>query len=141
MENASKALIIAGAILISILIIAIGMYVYTKSQSTVVMGGELMSKQEIEAFNNTWTAYEGTLTGAQVKGLINDLIANYKVYVDEPTKVPEYVGPGATGTDYVSKLNNAFKTIKPKASYTVSLTFDSGTSLVHTITVEAVPTT
>ena len=29
MENASKALIIAGAILISILIIAIGMYIYT----------------------------------------------------------------------------------------------------------------
>ena len=35
MENASKALIIAGAILISILIIAIGMYIYSNSQSSI----------------------------------------------------------------------------------------------------------
>ena len=35
MENASKALIIAGAILISILIIAIGMYIYTNSESSI----------------------------------------------------------------------------------------------------------
>ena len=35
MENASKALIIAGAILLSILIIAIGMFIYNSASSTI----------------------------------------------------------------------------------------------------------
>ena len=35
MENASKALIIAGAILISILIIGLGVFIYQQAQSTV----------------------------------------------------------------------------------------------------------
>ena len=35
MENASKALIIAGAILLSILIIAIGMYIYNSSTNSI----------------------------------------------------------------------------------------------------------
>ena len=35
MENASKALLIAGAILICILLIAIGMYIYNSANSTV----------------------------------------------------------------------------------------------------------
>ena len=34
MENASKALIIAGSILLSILIIALGMYIFSTSSST-----------------------------------------------------------------------------------------------------------
>ena len=35
MENASKALLIAGAILICILLIAIGMYIYNSAQGTI----------------------------------------------------------------------------------------------------------
>ena len=35
MENASKALIIAGAILISILLIAVSVYIYNASQDTI----------------------------------------------------------------------------------------------------------
>ena len=59
MENASKALIIAGAILISILIIAIGMYIYTNSQASITNATSQMSTQEKAAFNQTWTTYEG----------------------------------------------------------------------------------
>ena len=50
MENASKALIIAGAILLSILIITIGLYVYSNAKSTIDNSLTSMSKSEKDAF-------------------------------------------------------------------------------------------
>ena len=63
MENASKALIIAGAILLSILIIAIGMYIYTSSHNSISEAGSQISEQEKTSFNQQWNTvlafYEG----------------------------------------------------------------------------------
>ena len=50
MENASKALLIAGAILLCILIIAIGMFIYNSAQGTIVSSMNSLSTQEVEAF-------------------------------------------------------------------------------------------
>ena len=47
MENASKALLIAGAILLAILIIAIGMFIYNSAQSTINNSMQSMSTQEV----------------------------------------------------------------------------------------------
>lgn len=88
MENASKALIIAGAILLSILIIAIGMYIYSSAQAQVNNSLTTMSTSEIEGFNSTFTSYEGVQTGSQVKALVNRLISNANTYKEEPAKIP-----------------------------------------------------
>ena len=88
MENASKALLIAGAILLSILIIAIGMYIYNSASSTITSSVGSMSTQEKDAFNNQFTAYEGAQTGSKVKALIGVLIANSNTYMDEVAKIP-----------------------------------------------------
>ena len=88
MENASKALIIAGAILLSILIIAIGMFIYTSSQSTISDSLTQMNTQEIEAFNSQFTIYGGQQTGAKVKTMVGTLIANANTYKEEPAKLP-----------------------------------------------------
>lgn len=89
MENASKALIIAGAILLSILIIAIGMFIYTSSQSTINDSLTQMNTQEIEAFNSQFTVYGGAQTGAKLKSMCGTLIANANTYASEPAKLPE----------------------------------------------------
>lgn len=91
MENASKALIIAGAILLSILIIAIGMFIYTSSQSTINDSLTQMSTQEIEAFNSQFTIYGGKQTGSKLKSLMGTLIANANTYRDEPAKLPQVI--------------------------------------------------
>ncbi|MCR5185982.1 MAG: hypothetical protein K6D97_02555 [Clostridia bacterium] len=88
MENASKALIIAGAILLSILIIAIGMYIYSSAQAQVENSITNMSTSEIEGFNSTFTSYQGEQTGSQVKALLNRLVANANTYAEEPAKIP-----------------------------------------------------
>ena len=75
MENASKALIIAGAILLSILIVSLGIMVYQGAKETV--GSSNLNKQEIESFNSQWESYEGNKqTASQVRAMVQAVIAN-----------------------------------------------------------------
>ena len=74
MENASKALIIAGAILLSILIIALGVFVFNQAKSA--LGNTGLSDQEVAAFNSKFDSYEGKQKGSSVKALIN-AVRNY----------------------------------------------------------------
>ena len=75
MENASKALIIAGAILLSILIITLGIAVF--GQASGVVNNNAMSEVEVTTFNTKFTQYEGTtVRGAQVNALLNQIVQN-----------------------------------------------------------------
>lgn len=71
MENASKALIIAGAILLSILLISLGIFIFNQAQDTVSNSG--MSQAEVTSFNNKFLKYEGIQKGSVVKSLINEI--------------------------------------------------------------------
>lgn len=74
MENASKALIIAGSILISILIITIGIAIYRQGSS--VIKGDQMSQAEIQTFNARFTQYAGTrVKGSEVRSLVEAVSA------------------------------------------------------------------
>lgn len=74
MENASKALIIAGAILLSILIIGLGMFIY--QQAAGAMEGVNMNAQEVQAYNSQFIQYEGQRNGSSVRALC-DLVRNH----------------------------------------------------------------
>ena len=75
MENASKALIIAGAILISILIIGLGVFIYQQAQSTVSKAN--LNSQEAQAQNQQFENYFGDKVSAQeVKQLCTTVRSN-----------------------------------------------------------------
>ncbi len=75
MENASKALIIAGAILLAILLISLGIFIFSQAQDIVTNSG--MTQAEVSAFNSKFTKYEGnTIKGSTVRTMIQDVIAN-----------------------------------------------------------------
>ena len=76
MENASKALLIAGAILIAILLIAIGMKVFNSASGVVNSAGSNMSSQEKTMFNKQWDQYSGKQSGSVIKQLKTDVEAN-----------------------------------------------------------------
>lgn len=76
MENASKALIIAGAILIAILLISIGIILVNSGKDITETGTAGMNSQKIQTFNSKFTAYEGTKTGAEVRSLISAVQAS-----------------------------------------------------------------
>ena len=86
MENASKALIIAGAILLAILIISLGIMIY--NQAAGVVEKNAMNEVEISTFNQKFTQYEGTnVKGPQVNALLNQVIQNNVSTQDDKSKL------------------------------------------------------
>lgn len=74
MENASKALIIAGAILLAILIISLGIMIYSQASNAINNGG--MSDAEVTAFNQKFTKYQGHQKGSTVRTLVQEVMSN-----------------------------------------------------------------
>lgn len=86
MENASKALIIAGAILLAILIISLGILIFNQAKG--VMDNNAMSKVETMQFNENFLQYEGTkVRGATVKTMISYVLSNNMSQDDADRKV------------------------------------------------------
>ena len=118
MENASKALIIAGAILLAILIIALGVYIFNQARSATNMDD--LSNQQVEAHNSTFQNYEGTINGTQAKALI-DAIRNNNQRM--PTLGQITVdGVSDTGLKDNAKLATEKNTYQPTSQYEVSIT-------------------
>lgn len=76
MENATKALLIAAAVLVAILIISLGLVVFNMAAETVNNNSSL-SAQEIQAFNDQFTQYEGdNVRGTRVNSLLKTALNN-----------------------------------------------------------------
>ena len=101
MENASKALIIAGAILLSILIIALGVFVFNQAKSAV--GNTGLSDQEVAAFNSKFDSYEGNQKGSSVKALINT-VRNYNKSAESGEIIN--ILPGTAPTNVTDQLTD-----------------------------------
>ena len=71
MENASKALIIAGAILISILLISIGIILINSGRDVTEAGTAGMQSQKIQAFNAQFTQYQGKKRISELSNFIS----------------------------------------------------------------------
>ena len=122
MENASKALIIAGAILLAILLISLGIYVFTGAQDTVQNSG--LESQEASTFNSALVKYEGSNKSASdVRSVKNEVIAaNRKLNAESMTAI---------------KINNAnasqFDTsalVDSKKQYKIKLDYNETTGYV-----------
>ena len=131
MENASKALIIAGAILLAILIISLGILIFSQAQDTV--GSINMSEQEIMAFNNKFTPYEGSnKRGSEVNALIQAVRANNQSASDEGAT--EKIITITHGSDVTTAADGTVTgRVTTGGTFTVAITYVNG--LVHTITI------
>ena len=132
MENASKALIIAGAILLSILIISLGLMVYNNSKNTV--NNASLDEQEIGVFNSKWESYLGTgKTASEVQTMISAMIASNAAESKKGTG--RYVSLTPNSTKAVTKAVTAMPSISytnlsTSKTYTVSIGVDTATGLV-----------
>ena len=57
MENATKALIIAGAVLISILLISVGIMVFNAANDPINQAQSSSEQQAVQMFNEAFTPY------------------------------------------------------------------------------------
>ena len=111
MENASKALIIAGAILISILLISVGIIIMNAINNPVQQGKNSADSQAIEMFNAKFTSYAGKQKGSVLKGLTS--IVNASNAGDSNHQVAIYCPTGITS---LANLN-------PNTEYTVNVLY------------------
>ena len=87
MENASKALLIAGAILIAILLIGIGMLVFNGIGGITDQSQQQVDAMEIQMFNSRFSQYAGeNISGSNVKALLNAVDANNKTYAGDASR-------------------------------------------------------
>lgn len=108
-NNSSRALIIAGAILVSVLIISIGLYI-VGSVNTELAESE-MSQVEINIFNQGYLLYEGVQQGKRVK----QVLIKAAMYNEELTNKNGY-GDFAVLSDYGFGIRGSAKDILNQAA-------------------------
>ena len=137
MENASKALIIAGAILLAILIISLGIGIFNQAQDTIGSGG--MSKAEISTFNANFTKYEGIRKGSDVKAMIQEVnSSNISDVQAGNERNIQLVGAGnaASGANGTTKAYTySTSTIASSAQYKITTEVDSNSGYINKITI------
>ena len=110
MENASKALVIAGSIIITLVIVALGVLVVNRLRSTIVNSSNV-NEQQIQYVNGKFESYFGNnVKASDVKQLIRAVSAHdITVANDEESEdLPVYIiFEGATKTLYGVSMNDA----------------------------------
>ncbi len=130
MENASKALIIAGAILISILLISVGILVMNSTGDVQQSMEDEMNSTAIQTFNSKFSGYIGTQSGTIVRSLCSIVTASnassaYQVEI-------EYNGTTYTTNSDIATLSASINT---KNNYTVVVSDESGDGYYDKITI------
>lgn len=142
MENASKALIIAGAILLAIAIIGVGMAVFNNASDSV--SGTDMSSEEVTAYNSEFDSYEGNaVRGSRVKTLINTVKQHNLTATDDSEKVQVLTAAGETevsvdevdvdGAASTTGLQETANGIQSGRTYQVSFGYDPSSGKITTI--------
>lgn len=152
MENASKALIIAGAILLAIAIIAVGMYVFSNAQDA--MDGTGLTTEQADAYNQPFTNYSGTQRGSNVKTLCDRVASHNRSAADDSEKVQVIYSDSAynnedseidaseisvtqTTTSHINDIKN--NEVESGRSYTVNFAFDTTSGRVTTVYINLIP--
>ena len=124
-------------------VMGIGTIIYNFAQNTVSDSISSLSTQEVEAYNNQFTSYEGVQTGSNVKALMGRLIANANTYSDESSKVPQvYIDnlsedtpeemdvtytefDDGDVTNYINDLGKIRNSVETKHEYYIEITYQS----------------
>lgn len=148
MEGMSKG---SGPIMIPfvvmIMLVGMGMYMYTSSHNAISEAGSQISEQEKISFNQQWNTYEGAQGGNNIKALIQKLIGNCNTNAQEEQRLVDVVCSRATEDDEkteiiitsenvnesVRELNTLRTKIMARHTYYVQIEYDSKTSLVNKI--------
>lgn len=102
MENASKALIMGAEILIGVMIISIGVYLFNVLGSYSAETSQEMADARLEQFNEQFTKYYGTVSTRQEDG--TEIIQTIKCTMQDIV--------GVTNLARMNNLRNGFETVQ-----------------------------
>lgn len=120
MDNASKALVMVGAILISVMLISLGVFLFTYARDNAESTTRMMDATMVGSFNEQFLSFCGTnIKGSSVVSLISKVNASNKQNPDFPVSI--------------NKASAA--AIDRSATYTVTETYDANDGHIVTLTV------
>ena len=139
MENATKALLIAAAVLIAILLISLGVGVFNTASES--MGDADLSEYEIQKFNEKFAQYNGNnKSGAEVNALMQTVFTHNNAQADASTCVQLL-----NGSTPVIAASTGITNMPPKEStgarYNIVVNYNAQTGLVESVSYAAVTTT
>lgn len=130
MENASKALIIAGAILISILLISVGILVMNSTGGVQDEMLKQMTSTQLQSFNASFTNYSGTnKTASDVKSLYGIVTSSNSTH-DDSMQVTMTIGESPVTSEMIADLST-------KVRYRIVVNVNTEKGVVDTIAVTA----
>ena len=144
MENASKALIIAGSILVSIVIITLGVMIVNNVRNKITDNSNL-SATEVNAFNSQFDTYEGKQSGTNARALYNVVRNHNNQNTDDPTLqiLLTIDGGEYTGSDVYVAATDTVKdmpanTLKAGNTYNVTFATDKSSGRITAINIKKV---
>lgn len=134
MENASKALIIAGAILIAIVLITFGVIIL--NQGSEVIKSSSMTETEVATFNAKFTTFEGdNVRGSKVNSLLNTVVQHNLSQDDEGKKVSVGKSTGSSTDWLTTSASNVSSKADTGKVYKVTCEYNTNTGLINHIVV------
>ena len=125
MENASKALVIAGAIILVIVLITLG-YNVIKNNSDIINNGNT-DQAQVEAFNSEFESYAGSgKKASDVRNLCSKVFAKNGTETKNHTNHTIELIHGTAITTMPTNLDNG-------VNYTISLEYDQSTGYINRI--------
>ncbi len=92
MDNASKALIIAGAVLIAVMLVSLGVLIYNQANQIVQENANTMSGLSVSGFNNLFSVYYGdNKPSATFRSLVEQVNATNRTSDDREVTI-DYSG-------------------------------------------------
>lgn len=145
MENAVKALLIAAAVIIAIVLITLGMNLLNTGSEQI--DNVDFSEYEINQFNDKFKKFEGaSVSGSEVNTLITTVFNHNNQQEDKSTKVAVEVTGSGEATDKAADISvdtDATSTTSPNKvatgyRYKVTCEYSKSSKLINKIKVETI---
>ncbi len=127
MDNASKALVMAGAILIAVMLISLGVLLFNRGQQIADDAGKNINAVAINAYNSRFTAYQGKNKSASDTRSFIEMATAHNNNVEEK---------GVYGQFTISGNYKTSDKISSSKYYTITkFTYDSNSGAVKGCTI------
>lgn len=117
MENATKALIMAATVLLGVMILSLGIYLFSVFGGTSNQINNMLAQNQIAEFNSKFTKYEARqdIRAQEVVSIANLAIKNNKEYEDSPIRHISVIlrnTPGYNSNNFETKSDTYMDFIK-----------------------------
>ena len=131
MDNASKALIMAGAILIAVAIVGIGIYIFSAANGMTDDALNQIDALTVTSINSQLQQYEGTIRGREVKALLNTARSINKQNALPDSQQIQAKLPGVDS----GAIPDDTSSIKDNSTYKVTFTYGGPGGYINLITI------